>query len=57
VHVATDYVIRSFRIHLGSVVFDRIAPPFQPIALGAAALMVFWIILVWMYRNRLFVRI
>jgi heparan-alpha-glucosaminide N-acetyltransferase len=57
VHIATDYVIRSFRIHLGSVVFDRIAPPFQPIALGAAALMVFWLILVWMYRNKLFVRI
>ncbi|MGH9373080.1 MAG: acyltransferase family protein [Vicinamibacterales bacterium] len=56
VHVATDYVTRSFRIHLGSIV-GAIPPPFQPVALGAGALLVFWLILAWMYRNRVFVRI
>jgi heparan-alpha-glucosaminide N-acetyltransferase len=56
VHVATDYTVRAFGTHLGSV-FGALPPAFQPIALGAAALAVFWLILAWMYRERIFVRI
>lgn len=56
VHVATDYMTRSFRIHLGGM-FGALSPPFQPIALGAAALVVFWLILAWMYKHRVFVKI
>jgi heparan-alpha-glucosaminide N-acetyltransferase len=57
VHVATDYVARSFQIHLGTGPFDVFGTPFRPVLLGAATLAVFWLTLLWMYRSRLFVRI
>jgi predicted acyltransferase len=57
VHVATEYVERSFTIHLGSGLFNVLGPAFAPILLGGAALLTFWFILLWMYRNKLYVRI
>jgi len=57
VHVATDYTIRAFQIHMGRGPFEAFGAVFAPILLGAAALFVFWLILYWMYRNRVFVRI
>ena len=57
VHVATEYVQRSFTIHLGSGLFNILGPAFAPILLGGAALLTFWFILLWMYRNKLYVRI
>ena len=57
VHVATDYMFRAFRTHLGHTVIDRIPGPFQTIVLGAATLAVFWLILLWMYRRRVLIRI
>ena len=56
VHVATDYMFAAFTTHFGPVV-RAITPPFQPIALGFATLVVFWIALWWMYRNRVLIRI
>jgi predicted acyltransferase len=57
VHVAHDYITRSLTIHLGRGVFEAFGPAFTPITLGAATLLIFWGILYWMYRNRVFVRI
>ena len=57
VHVAHDYVTRSLTIHLGRGPFEAFGPAFTPITLGAATLLIFWLILYWMYRNRVFVRI
>jgi heparan-alpha-glucosaminide N-acetyltransferase len=57
VHVATDYVRRSLRIHLGAAPFEIFGSPFATILLGATTLLIFWLILFWMYRNRVFVRI
>jgi predicted acyltransferase len=57
VHVATDYVERSFRIHLGQAPFQILGAAYAPILLGAATLGVFWLILYWMYRRRLFLKI
>jgi predicted acyltransferase len=57
VHVATDYLFRAFRIHFGHAVIDHIPAPFQTIVLGAATLGVFWLMLLWMYRRRVLIRI
>lgn len=57
VHVASEYVMRSFTIHLGRAAFESFGPAFVPVALGSATLLVFWVILFWMYRNKVFVRI
>lgn len=57
VHVATDYMERALMTHLGRAVFDAVHPAFLPIALGATTLLIFWLMLYWMYRERVFVRI
>lgn len=57
VHVATEYIERSLVIHLSRRPFEMFGPAFAPIGLGAVALGIFWLILYWMYRNRIFVRI
>ena len=57
VHVATEYVERSFTIHLGTGVFNVLGPEFAPILLGGAALLTFWFILLSMYKHKLYVRI
>jgi predicted acyltransferase len=57
VHVATDYVGRAFVIHLGRAPFEIFGAVFAPVLIGGATLVVFWLILYWMYRNRVFVRI
>jgi predicted acyltransferase len=57
VHVATDYITRSLVIHFGAGPFNVFGQVFAPVLLGAVTLAVFWLILFWMYRNRVFVRI
>jgi predicted acyltransferase len=57
VHVAHDYMTRALTIHLGRGPFEAFGPAFTPILLGGATLLIFWLILYWMYRNRVFVRI
>jgi predicted acyltransferase len=57
VHVAVDYMERAFVIHLGRAPFEVFGAPVAPVLLGAATLGVFWVILYWMYRNRVLVRI
>ena len=57
VHVATDYVTRSLVIHFGTRPFNVFGAVFAPVLLGACTLAIFWLILLWMYRHRVFVRI
>ena len=57
VHVATEYVERSLFIHLGRAPFEVFGAVYAPIVVGATTLCLFWLMLLWMYRNRVFVRI
>jgi heparan-alpha-glucosaminide N-acetyltransferase len=56
-HLLPDFVISSFRIHLGSSVFAFAGIELQPLFEGMAVLLVCWLILLWMYRKKLFLRI
>jgi heparan-alpha-glucosaminide N-acetyltransferase len=51
------FVVGSFKTHLGSDVFKSFGEPYEPLAEGAAIIIVFWLILFWMYRRKEFVRI
>ena len=55
-HLIDGFVLESFRTHLGQDVFSRFGP-YEPLASGAAVLGVFWLILFWMYRRRVFLKI
>lgn len=57
VHVATDYFINSLHIHLGQPIFELFGREFAPITVGAVALLMMWLIMYWMYREKIFVRI
>lgn len=43
--------------HLGKQFFNVAGETWQPVLLGAATLAVMWLILLWLYRKRIFIRI
>ena len=43
--------------HLGQAPFAVLGAPFEPVLKGVGVLIVFWFILFWMYRRRIFLRI
>jgi heparan-alpha-glucosaminide N-acetyltransferase len=43
--------------HLGAAPFAIMGPPFEPVLRGVGVLIVFWLILYWMYRRKIFLRI
>jgi predicted acyltransferase len=56
-HLWEDFIVSSLHIHFGYGVFRVFGPGFEPLMLGIAVMLVFWGILYWMYRKRLFLRI
>jgi heparan-alpha-glucosaminide N-acetyltransferase len=52
-HFVSSALVR----HLGTAPFGVLGPPFEPVLRGAAVLIVFWSILYWMYRRKIFLRI
>jgi heparan-alpha-glucosaminide N-acetyltransferase len=52
-----EFVRDALVRHLGRATFTVFGPPFEPVLRGFAVLTVFWSILLWMYRRRIFVRI
>jgi predicted acyltransferase len=56
-HLLPDFLVSSFRIHLGAGAFAIAGNALQPLLEGAAMLLVYWLILFWMYRKKLFLRI
>jgi predicted acyltransferase len=52
-----EFVSSALVRHLGIGTFSVLGQPFMPVLRGAATVIVFWLILLWMYRRRIFVRI
>src|SRR3954471_17797958 len=52
-----EFVRGALLRHLGRGVFRVAGAPFEPVLEGGAVVLVFWLILLWMYRRRIFVRI
>jgi predicted acyltransferase len=51
------FVSSALLTHLGRAPFLVLGAPFEPVLRGAAVLLVFWSILFWMYRRKIFLRI
>jgi len=47
----------NLRTHLGPHVFDSFGTLYAPMLERGATLLVFWLVLLWMYRRRIFLRI
>jgi heparan-alpha-glucosaminide N-acetyltransferase len=52
-HFVSSALVR----HLGTWPFAILGPPFEPVLRGVGVLIVFWSILYWMYRRKIFLRI
>jgi heparan-alpha-glucosaminide N-acetyltransferase len=57
VHVIVDYTAGALKTHLGQRVFEPFGPLYAPILEGAAVLAILWLMLLWMYRRKIFLRI
>lgn len=56
-HLFEHFITSSFRIHLSDRPFMVLGPGLYPLLLGAAVLLTYWLILLWMYRRKLFLKI
>jgi heparan-alpha-glucosaminide N-acetyltransferase len=56
-HLLPDFLISSFRTHLGADAFAIAGRGLEPLLQGAAVLLVSWLLLFWMYRQKVFLRI
>lgn len=56
-HLFGGFLRAALRRHLGDGLFKLAGPAYEPFLLGAATLGVLWVILYWMYRRKIFLRI
>ena len=56
-HLFEDFIESSFKINLGEHFFGFAGEPLEPFMLGFAVLLTYWLILYWMYRRKLFLKI
>lgn len=52
-----DFVQNSFRINLGASALNIFGTALEPFTLGMLTLVTYWLILFWMFRNKIFIRI
>ncbi len=56
-HFLENFITTTFRIHLGANFFDFLGMGLQPLIEGAAVLLCYWLVLFWMYRRKLFLKV
>jgi predicted acyltransferase len=56
-HLFEGFISSSFRIHLGPNAFKILGDGLEPFLAGLATLLTYWLILFWMYRRKLFLKI
>jgi predicted acyltransferase len=56
-HLFDAFIFRNLKTHLGQNFFKLFGAAYEPLFLGACVLLVFWLLLFWMYRRKLFLRI
>lgn len=57
VHTTEGFWSRALHTHFGERPFHVLGDAFVPLLHGAAVLVIFWLILYWMWRRRIFLRI
>ena len=56
-HLFVDFIREALPRHLGPHVFQWAGENYQPLLLGAGVLLVEWLLLLWMWRRRIFLRL
>jgi heparan-alpha-glucosaminide N-acetyltransferase len=56
-HLFHDFIRSSFRTHLGADTFRWFGTAYEPLMMGIATLAAYWLILFWMDRRRIYLRV
>jgi len=56
-HLFDTFIEKNLKTNLGQDFFKFLGDAYEPFLHGAATMLVFWLILYWMYRHKLFLRI
>lgn len=56
-HLIEHFVMETFYTHFGAYPFQVFGPVYEPLLIGVSTLLVYWLILRWLYRRKLFIRI
>lgn len=56
-HLFEGFILKNLKTNLGQDFFKLFGEAYEPFFHGATTLLVFWLILYWMYRRKLFLRI
>jgi predicted acyltransferase len=56
-HLFDGFIVKSLATHFGSRIYSVFGTPYEPLVRGALVLLVFWLLLFWMYRCKIFLRI
>jgi predicted acyltransferase len=56
-HMFEDFIHKALLCHVGPKAFRAFGSAYEPLALGASVLLIEWLILLWMYRRKIFLKI
>ena len=56
-HLFDSFIFKNLKTHLGQDFFKLFGSAYEPLFHGAVVLLVFWLILFWMYRRKVFLRL
>lgn len=56
-HLWEEFILNNLHIHLGYRIFQVLGAALEPLMTGIFVMLIYWLILYWMYRKRLFLRI
>ena len=56
-YLLEEFIVASFHINLGPHIFQIFGTALEPLTQGVAVLLTYWLILWWMYRRKLFLKI
>ncbi len=56
-HLFDGFIAKALKTHFGQDAFKIFGAPYEPFLHGAATLFVFWLLLLWMHRRKIFLRI
>ncbi|AWV99369.1 DUF5009 domain-containing protein [Arcticibacterium luteifluviistationis] len=56
-HTIDSFIHKSFQIHIGENYASFLGAPYQTLISGSVILLVEWLILRWMYKNKIFIKV
>lgn len=56
-HTMDHFLADNLRRHLGSQTVQLLGPELQPAVIGVCSLVILWLILLWLYRRKIFLRV